>query len=126
VHEETREAAAEALADACASVEVWPVRTNAGFLVRCLEHPRFIAGDVDTGLIASESDTLTQRRLRAAVVAAGLADRFEETRRVVRLPEEEAASPWSAWRDGSLGFRLNGSPSMKAIGGVDGERREVL
>lgn len=54
VHETSREAAAARLADACGEVEVWPVRTNAGFLVRCLEHPSFVSGDVDTGFIARE------------------------------------------------------------------------
>ncbi|WP_295246533.1 biotin carboxylase N-terminal domain-containing protein, partial [uncultured Brevundimonas sp.] len=49
VHEDTREAAAARLAEAAGEVEVWPVKANAGFLKRCLEHPRFVAGDVDTG-----------------------------------------------------------------------------
>jgi 3-methylcrotonyl-CoA carboxylase alpha subunit len=44
VHEDTREAAAAALADAASEVEVWPVKTNAGFLVRCLEHPALRRG----------------------------------------------------------------------------------
>ena len=56
VHEDTREAAAARLADACCEVEVWPVRTNAAFLARCLDHPRFVAGDVDTGFIGAEED----------------------------------------------------------------------
>ena len=126
VHAETREEAAEALAEACAEVEVWPVRTNAGFLVRCLEHPRFVEGDVDTGLIGAESEMLTEKRLRAAVIAAGLADQFEDRRRTVSLPHEEETSPWAGWRGNSLGFRLNGAPSMKAVGMVDGERREAV
>src|SRR5690606_21612912 len=58
VHEGSREAAAAALAEACRAVEVSPVKTNAGFLVRCLEHPRFVAGDVDTGFIAAEESDL--------------------------------------------------------------------
>ena len=37
----------------------WPVRTNARFLVNALENPDFAAGDVDTGLIAREAETLT-------------------------------------------------------------------
>jgi acetyl/propionyl-CoA carboxylase alpha subunit len=50
-HAATREAAAGALADACRSVEVWPVRTNAAFLARCLDEPDFLSGDIDTGFI---------------------------------------------------------------------------
>ncbi|HEX8661830.1 MAG TPA: biotin carboxylase N-terminal domain-containing protein, partial [Brevundimonas sp.] len=47
VHADSREEAARRLADVCGQVEVWPVKANAGFLKRCLEHPRFVAGDVD-------------------------------------------------------------------------------
>ncbi|WP_304177353.1 acetyl/propionyl/methylcrotonyl-CoA carboxylase subunit alpha, partial [Phenylobacterium aquaticum] len=43
-HAPTREGASDRLAQACAEVEVWPVKTNAGFLARCLDHPDFIAG----------------------------------------------------------------------------------
>ncbi|MFV4733700.1 acetyl/propionyl-CoA carboxylase subunit alpha, partial [Mycobacterium tuberculosis] len=42
VHAQTREAVAAALSDACAEVEVWPVKTNAGFLTRAAAHPDFV------------------------------------------------------------------------------------
>ena len=44
------EAAAE-LAAACRAVEVWPVKTNAGFLARAAADPDFLRGDIDTGFI---------------------------------------------------------------------------
>ena len=101
VHEDTREEAAEALADACAQVEVWPVKTNAGFLVRCLTHPRFISGDVDTGFIGAEEEvllTLGQPSQRAKDVAA------------MRLSspdyDHDGWSPWAVYDN--VGFRLNG------------------
>jgi 3-methylcrotonyl-CoA carboxylase alpha subunit len=101
VHQDTREAAAEALADACAQVEVWPVRTNAGFLVRCLEHPRFASGDVDTGFIAAEGKELmpppASATLRAEVANHAL-DRAP--------PDRQEASVWSSLA-GATGFRLN-------------------
>ena len=53
VHAPTRTAAAASLADACAQVQVWPVRTNAGFLVRCARDPDFVAARIDTGFIAA-------------------------------------------------------------------------
>ena len=37
---------------------VWPVKSNAGFLVRALDHPDFIAADLDTGLIARAGEDL--------------------------------------------------------------------
>ncbi|QEE43178.1 ATP-grasp domain-containing protein (plasmid) [Rhizobium sp. WL3] len=50
-HGTTRRDAVRALCNAAGSVEVWPVRSNAGFLVRTLRHPDFLAGGVDTGFI---------------------------------------------------------------------------
>jgi 3-methylcrotonyl-CoA carboxylase alpha subunit len=59
-HGATRDAARVALADAMAVTEVWPVRTNAGFLARLADEPSFAAGEVDTGLIERIGDALTQ------------------------------------------------------------------
>ncbi|MGZ6020457.1 MAG: acetyl/propionyl/methylcrotonyl-CoA carboxylase subunit alpha [Phenylobacterium sp.] len=98
-HGETREAALSELAEACDAVEVWPVKTNAGFLARCLEAPDFIAGDLDTGFIERNLAELaapaepSPAALSAAAEAAMIVD---ET----LVPE---ASPWR----NLLGFRLN-------------------
>jgi len=110
VHGDTREEAAEALAEACAGVEVWPVRTNAGFLVRCLEHPRFVEGDVDTGFIGAEEPRLlgTGPSENARIAALNLvADNQHFGLRRTREP----ASPWESDADsGAVGFRLNANP----------------
>jgi 3-methylcrotonyl-CoA carboxylase alpha subunit len=100
VHAETREAAAEGLAEACASVEVWPVRTNAGFLVRCLEHPRFVAGDVDTGLIGNEVEALTAVPPPSAYAQASALAHLGVMAQGVEWP-----SPWTTLDN--VGFRLN-------------------
>ena len=55
---EDREEARERLADALDDAVVWPVRSNAGFLVEALEHHAFVGGEIDTGLIAREGDAL--------------------------------------------------------------------
>ena len=39
-------------------VEVWPVRTNAGFLFNALLHPDFGAAKIDTGFIERNLDAL--------------------------------------------------------------------
>jgi 3-methylcrotonyl-CoA carboxylase alpha subunit len=57
-HGPTRDAARERLADALEDSAVWPLRTNAGFLVRALNHPDFAAARLDTGLIAREGEAL--------------------------------------------------------------------
>jgi 3-methylcrotonyl-CoA carboxylase alpha subunit len=53
-----RETARERLADAIDHAVVWPVRSNAGFMVEALDHPDFVAGTIDTGLIAREGEAL--------------------------------------------------------------------
>ncbi|MDP3675124.1 MAG: biotin carboxylase N-terminal domain-containing protein [Novosphingobium sp.] len=55
---DTRDAARAALAAMLDDTAVWPVRTNAAFLIAALEHPDFVAGTVDTGLIGREGDAL--------------------------------------------------------------------
>jgi acetyl/propionyl-CoA carboxylase alpha subunit len=89
-----RAGAARRLARACRAVEVFPVRTNAGFLARCLDHPDFVAGAVDTGFIEQRGKALVPPpgAPPAAVEAAARAWRAGG-----------GASPW----DALAGFRLN-------------------
>jgi 3-methylcrotonyl-CoA carboxylase alpha subunit len=47
-HGPTRHAARTRLSNVLEDAVIWPVRTNAGFLVKALDHPDFIAGTVDT------------------------------------------------------------------------------
>jgi acetyl/propionyl-CoA carboxylase alpha subunit len=106
-HAATREAAAEALADACGSVEVWPVKTNAAFLARCAGHPDFVAGDVDTGFIERRLDDLLGDGRPPSIVAAIAATALAELQ-----SRDEEPTPWSPL-DGASGFRLNGAPRRR-------------
>ena len=113
-HAPTREGASDQLAEACASVEVWPVKTNAGFLARCLDHPDFISGAVDTGFIEARLEELTSRPkpsddLQSLAAAAMIAS------------DEASDSPWSELK----GFRLNATPSAHLRLYVDGEACEA-
>ncbi len=56
---DTREAAIETLASQLETGVVWPVKTNAAFLLACLRDADFIKGGVTTGHIANHVDTLT-------------------------------------------------------------------
>ncbi len=104
---EDRKAAINGLADILDNVEVWPVKTNAGFLVNALTSDEFWRGDIDTGSIAEHLDSLVPSEdfgphiLRAAASVAILA------------AEEEAPLP------GISGFRLNGPPRLSAT--LDGQ-----
>ncbi|WP_304166375.1 acetyl/propionyl/methylcrotonyl-CoA carboxylase subunit alpha [Phenylobacterium aquaticum] len=109
-HAPTREGASDRLAQACAEVEVWPVKTNAGFLARCLDHPDFIAGDVDTGFIGARLEDLAtppepSDEVLMVAAAATLGD------------QDGAASPW---RD-LTGFRLNAAPETTLRLFLDGK-----
>ena len=106
-HAPTREAAAAKLAKACRAVEVWPVKTNAAFLARCLDHPDFIAVAIDTGFIEARSEALIPVLETPAhvVSAAAVTD-------ASRVSAE--ASPWGGAPGGLFGFRLNTPPESEA------------
>jgi len=107
-HGATRQDAARRLAQAAADVEIWPVRTNAAFLARTLDHPDFRAGTVDTGFIerhAAELIPPTEPSERVLQAAA---------RAILPKPGSDA---WAA----ASGFRLNAPPSREVgveIGGA--------
>jgi propionyl-CoA carboxylase alpha chain/3-methylcrotonyl-CoA carboxylase alpha subunit len=111
-HAPTREAAARKLADACAEVQVWPVKTNAGFLARCAAHPDFVAGDVDTsfiearlGRLASRPDPTTSVLQSAARIFRADLDRDLSNDQTYQTWN----SPWNLF-NGAFGFRLNAAP----------------
>jgi len=100
-HGDTREEAREALADALDEAVIWPVRTNAGFLVQTLDHVDFAGGRVDTGLIAREGEALMPPP----------------------EPSEEALAEAAAaliGQDDLTGFRLNAAPRRSARFLLDG------
>ncbi len=103
---EDRETAREALAYALDGAVVWPVRSNAGFLVEALDHPDFVAGTLDTGLIAREGDAL-----------------MPPTHPTEEALADAAGALVSA--DPIAGFRLNASPRRSATFLLDGEPVEV-
>ena len=57
-HGEDRDAARETLSEMLEGTAVWPVRTNAAFLIAALAHPEFAAGEVDTGLIGRDGEAM--------------------------------------------------------------------
>ncbi|GAM97698.1 methylcrotonyl-CoA carboxylase biotin-containing subunit [alpha proteobacterium U9-1i] len=98
----TRGEAIEELRRACSDLEVYPVKTNAGFLVRCLKDQAFIKGDVDTALIGDRGDKLTRRPpAREGAIAMAAAHFLGEQTLYGANP-----SPWAQLG----GFRLNAAP----------------
>jgi 3-methylcrotonyl-CoA carboxylase alpha subunit len=107
----TRTAAAAHLARACSQVEVWPIKTNAGFLARTLSDPDFLAGQIDTSFIES--------RLACLLPPAEPSEEIVESAASSRLARERnAAEPWRALE----GFRLN-APSHTHVSLQSGDTR---
>ncbi|MEU1074896.1 MULTISPECIES: biotin carboxylase N-terminal domain-containing protein [unclassified Streptomyces] len=80
------------------------VPTNAGFLRRLLAHPAVVAGDLDTGLVEREADTLVPDGVPDEVYAAAALVRQEG----LRPPAT------GAWRDPFAvpsGWRMGGEPA---------------
>jgi 3-methylcrotonyl-CoA carboxylase alpha subunit len=110
---DTRDDAVDELAAMLDTVEVWPVRTNAGFLFNALTSDAFCNGNVDTGLIERELGDLVpdpepdEEIWLGAAAVAWLAG------------EAEAELPALA------GFRLNAQPSARVTIARGGDSRTV-
>jgi 3-methylcrotonyl-CoA carboxylase alpha subunit len=101
----TRDEAIDRLVDALEQVEVWPVRTNAGFLARAANHPDFRAADVDTAFIPSRIDSLVPdpappQGVWNLAATALLASSFGNG---------EEGDPWDSLR----GFRANAGEDLR-------------
>ena len=72
-HGETRDDARETLSEMLGDSAVWPVKTNAAFLIRALDHPDFIAGMVDTGLIGRDGEAMAAEPAPSAQALTGAA-----------------------------------------------------
>ncbi|MDE0946271.1 MAG: ATP-grasp domain-containing protein, partial [Sphingobium sp.] len=101
-HGATREDARETLAAALDDTAIWPLKTNAGFLVKALENPDFVAARLDTGLIAREGDALMPP---------------------LRPDADALADAATALTSGGIlaGFRLNAPVRAEAVFLLDGE-----
>jgi 3-methylcrotonyl-CoA carboxylase alpha subunit len=112
---EDREEAILVLASALADAEVWPVRTNAAFLVNALDDEDFAEGRIDTGFIALKLETLVPPAEPDAIVwqaAGGIALAID--------PEDPDAG-----LAGLAGFRLNAPPAVRVALGHRGEQRVI-
>ena len=70
---ETRDAAISRLAAALRAYPILGVRTNIPYLLQLLDHPRFRAGDIDTGFLDSDAGDLGRVSCRATVLSEGSA-----------------------------------------------------
>lgn len=103
---EDREEARELLSEMLEDSAIWPVKTNSAFLINALDHPDFIAGTVDTGLIGRDGDAMTAEPEPSAQALTNAA---------------MAMTPRSL----QAGFRLNAPDVRSAPFLLDGKRVEV-
>ncbi|MCK8779671.1 biotin/lipoyl-binding protein [Rhizobium sp. NTR19] len=96
-HGTNRREAALKLAQAVAAVEVWPVKTNAAFLVRALQHASFLSGELDTGFIERNTAELIPPEESNDAVLQGAAN---------AIISHDKSDPWTALS----GLRLNAEP----------------
>jgi 3-methylcrotonyl-CoA carboxylase alpha subunit len=126
VHEATREEACEALARACASTDIFPVKTNAPFLWRALDDADFRAARIDTGFIAAKGASLlppdepTEDMVRQAAAALLVQQYYGEPTTLSFWDDDLLAYPQrEPWR-AALGFRLNAPVSRRVQVSVEG------
>ncbi|APZ97955.1 methylcrotonoyl-CoA carboxylase [Sphingopyxis sp. QXT-31] len=103
---EDREEARELLSEMLEDSAIWPVKTNSAFLINALDHPDFVAGSVDTGLIGRDGDSMTAEPEPSAQALTNAA---------------MAMTPRSL----QAGFRLNAPDVRSAPFLLDGKRVEV-
>ncbi|MFT3966479.1 MAG: acetyl/propionyl/methylcrotonyl-CoA carboxylase subunit alpha [Sphingobium sp.] len=106
-HGATRDEARRRLGAQLSGSAVSPVKTNASFLVQVLDHPAFVEGDVDTGLIGRDGEELARPPVPSAAALG------------------KAAGALVAVPAGIAGFRLNAAPRATARFLLDGEPVEV-
>ena len=103
---EDREEARLTLSGMLEDSTVWPVKTNSAFLIQALDHPDFIAGTVDTGLIGRDGEAMTAEPVPSAQALTNAA--------MAMVPRALQA-----------GFRLNAPDARSAPFLLDGKRVDV-
>jgi len=108
VHAPTRVEAAGKLAQAAGAMQVWPVKTNAGFLARAAADSDFVAGNIDTGFIERHADRLIPSADPSDTVIAQAA---------ARIVGDARQGPW-----GQLcGFRPGAEPDRRIAVEIAGQ-----
>ncbi|MGW5420758.1 acetyl/propionyl/methylcrotonyl-CoA carboxylase subunit alpha [Streptomyces sp. NPDC003943] len=109
VHAADRPTALRKLRAALAGTVTLGVPTNAGFLRRLLAHPDVVAGDLDTGLVERDAESLVDGSVPDEVYAAAA---------LLRHFPPPTAAPGAAWSDpfdARTGWRLGGAPAWTAV-----------
>jgi len=87
----TREIARRRAIEALRNYPILGIRTNVAFLIALLEHPRFVAGDIDTRFLDVEGESLRS--------SGAVPDEAMEVAASLRAPVSAGGTdPWDALR----------------------------
>ncbi len=98
-HGPNRDAALARLARACESIEIWPVKSNAGLLARIAADADFRAANLDTGFLDRHGEALLPKE----------PDETTIDRAATALAAKEETDPWSAL----AGLRISGASDSR-------------
>jgi 3-methylcrotonyl-CoA carboxylase alpha subunit len=114
--EDDRDEARLKLAAAIEQTGVWPIATNAPFLLRALMHPAFAAGEITTGFLAQHERELTSEIEPDEATLSSAAEMV-----VSACLPNDSSTPWNA----ALGFRLNAESSRTVRVSLNGNPYEA-
>ncbi|MDP9421782.1 MAG: acetyl/propionyl/methylcrotonyl-CoA carboxylase subunit alpha [Pseudomonadota bacterium] len=125
--------AIESLVEMLSRIQVWPVRTNAHFLVRCLDDEDFESGRINTGLIERKLESLTADippdESEKKVGTLNLLMGRVEDKMMYPVFDPDGSPAWmlhsSSQLNPLLGFRLNSEPHRKIPLRANGEQVEI-
>ena len=105
-HGPNRETALSKLTAACAGIEVWPVKSNAGLLARIATDPDFRTAQIDTGFLDRHGEGLLAKEPDETVI----------DKAATALSKGTVGDPWSAL----TGFRIAGPSDSRVRVRIDG------
>ncbi len=127
VHAVDRAAAVSDLAEVCSGIEIWTVRTNAGFLQRALLSDSFVAGEVTTAFLAEHEAELTDtgqihESLVEDAAVALIVREIDPIGSTYGTAREELrfGRPGEVWRQ-CIGFRMNSPQRTRVALGAGSE-----
>ncbi|MBW9051229.1 acetyl/propionyl/methylcrotonyl-CoA carboxylase subunit alpha [Rhizobium mesosinicum] len=98
-HGPNRDAALARLASACESIEIWPVKSNAGLLARIARDADFRAAKLDTGFLDRHGEALLPKE----------PDETTVDRAATALAAKDRTDPWSSL----TGLRIAGTSNSR-------------
>jgi acetyl/propionyl-CoA carboxylase alpha subunit len=99
---ETRDAARRRALVALRSYPILGIRTNIALLIELLEHPRFVAGSIDTAFLDAEGNAIRERlssETPPVVEAVAAAARSAGSRGPAAPSGPSTTDPWTSLRD---------------------------